>query len=100
MPSTPGVFATSEGNWEKEVAILISEAQLWVMTTGGRPRLHNAYLPQGQLRPRVPDIGELVEGMTDEEFREAFGLPEDACVPTFTNVMFDYTPFPPSTSGD
>ncbi len=89
-------FDTTEGNWEETVAILISEAQIWVMTAGERPRLHNAYLPEGQLAPRVPDFGELVEGMTDEEFGEAFGLGDDACVPVLTDVMLEYTPFPPS----
>ncbi len=92
-------FDTTEGNWEERVAILISEAQIWVMTTGERPRLHNAYLPDGALPQQVPDIGDLAEGMTDEEFREVFGLPPEACVPTFTDVTFDYTPFPPSSSG-
>jgi hypothetical protein len=47
----------------------------------------------------MPDFGELVEGMTDEDFAEAFGLGDDACVPVLTDVMFDYTPFPPSNSG-
>jgi hypothetical protein len=92
-------FSTSEGNWEENVAILISEAQIWVFTAGEVPRLKNAYIPEGQAPPQMPDFGELVEGMTDEEFAEAFGLGDDACVPVLTDVMFDYTPFPPSNSG-
>lgn len=98
---TPGgnAFDTTDGNWMENVAILISEAQIWVMTPGERPRLHNAYLPEGQLPPQAPDISEWVDGMTDEEFREAFDLPDGACVPTFTDVMIEHTPVPPSNSG-
>jgi hypothetical protein len=93
-------FDTSDGQWEELVAYFISNDQVWGLFMGERYRLYNAYSSEPGAPPQAPNIGDLAEGMSDQEFAEAFGLSSDACVVMFSDVMFDYSPFPPSNPAD
>jgi len=99
---TPGgnAFDTSDGKWMERVAILISNDQIWGMSTGDAIEIFNGYFPDRPGAIPEPDLDDFIEGMSDEEFAEAFGLTADACVVMFTNVMFEYSPFPASNPAD